>query len=106
MSNSSLEPSIADALMTAARDACSRAYVPYSSFPVGAAVLCSSGDMVTGCNVENASYGLTCCAERIACFTAVAQGNLEITAIAVTAQRVPSVTPCGACRQVLNEFKP
>ena len=97
---------VAEALMKAAREASSRAYVPYSAFPVGAAVLCSNGDMVSGCNVENASYGLTCCAERIACFTAIAQGQRELAAIAVTAPRLPTVTPCGACRQVLNEFKP
>lgn len=96
----------AERLMHAARDAATRAYAPYSSFPVGAAVLCASGDVVTGCNVENASYGLTCCAERVACFTAAAAGQREIHAIAVTAPRTPTVTPCGACRQVLNEFKP
>jgi cytidine deaminase len=96
----------ADRLMLAARDAATRAYVPYSSFPVGAAALTASGDVVTGCNVENVSYGLTCCAERTACFTAAAAGHREIVAIAVTAPRVQTVTPCGACRQVLNEFRP
>lgn len=96
----------AEELMIAARAATANAYVPYSSFPVGAAALCANGEVVTGCNVENASYGLTCCAERTACFTAAALGHREIIAIAVTATRVPTVTPCGACRQVLNEFKP
>jgi cytidine deaminase len=62
--------------------------------------------VVTGANVENVSYGLTCCAERTACFTAAAAGHREIVAIAVTALKVQTVTPCGACRQVLNEFKP
>ncbi len=106
MTNPSIEASLAEALMIAARGAAAHAYSPYSSFPVGAAVLCSSGEIVPGCNVENASYGLTCCAERIACFTAVAKGHREITAIAVTTPRAPTVTPCGACRQVLNELKP
>jgi len=100
------DPNRAEALMIAARAATAHAYVPYSSFPVGAAALCANGDVITGCNIENASYGLTCCAERTACFTAAALGHREIVAIAVTATRVPSVTPCGACRQVLNEFKP
>jgi cytidine deaminase len=93
-------------LMAAARAAALGAYAPYSSFPVGAALLCSDGSVVTGCNVENASYGLTVCAERVAIFTAVASGHREFLAVAVTAPRVDTVTPCGACRQVLNEFKP
>ena len=92
--------------MNAAREAVRRAYAPYSSFPVGAALLTERGDIITGANVENVSYGLTCCAERTACFTAVAAGHREFVAVAVTAPRVESVTPCGACRQVLNEFKP
>jgi cytidine deaminase len=96
----------AERLMAAARDAATCAYVPYSSFPVGAAALTASGEVVTGANVENVSYGLTCCAERTACFTAAAAGHREIVAIAVTALKVQTVTPCGACRQVLNEFKP
>jgi cytidine deaminase len=96
----------AQRLMAAARAAATCAYVPYSSFPVGAAALTASGEVVTGANVENVSYGLTCCAERTACFTAAAAGHREIVAIAVTALKVQTVTPCGACRQVLNEFKP
>jgi cytidine deaminase len=101
-----IDAQTADRLMLAARDAATRAYVPYSSFPVGAAALTASGDIVTGCNVENVSYGLTCCAERTACFTAAAAGHRAIIAIAVTAPKVQTVTPCGACRQVLNEFRP
>jgi cytidine deaminase len=101
-----LDGELAERLMVAARDAATRAYAPYSSFPVGAAALTASGEVVTGANVENVSYGLTCCAERTACFTAAAAGHREIVAIAVTAPRVQTVTPCGACRQVLNEFKP
>lgn len=101
-----IDPRLAERLMLAARDAATRAYVPYSSFPVGAAALTASGDVITGCNVENVSYGLTCCAERTACFTAAAAGHREIVAVAVTAPKVQTVTPCGACRQVLNEFRP
>jgi len=92
------------ALMAAAWAAAARAYVPYSSFPVGAAVLTADGSVVAGCNVENASYGLTCCAERTAVFTAVAAGHRTILAVAVTAPAATRASPCGACRQVLREF--
>jgi len=93
-------------LLAAAHAAAAHAYVPYSHFPVGAAVLLADGSVVTGCNVENASYGLTVCAERNAIFAAVAAGHREIRAVAVAAPRAMGTTPCGACRQVLNEFKP
>ena len=96
----------AEQLLVAARDAATRAYAPYSSFAVGAALLTEDGSVITGCNVENISYGLTCCAERTAVFTAAAAGHRSIIAIAVTAPRLAAVTPCGACRQVLNEFRP
>lgn len=96
----------AQALMDRARAALGAAYVPYSNFPVGAAVLTGSGDIFTGANIENASYPLTCCAERTAIYAAVNAGHTSIQAVAVTATRVPTVTPCGGCRQVLNEFKP
>jgi cytidine deaminase len=95
-----------NALLHAARDAATRAYVPYSHFPVGAAVLTANGSIVSGVNIENASYGLTVCGERVAIFTAAALGHRTIRAIAVSAPRRPGTTPCGACRQVINEFKP
>ncbi len=94
------------ALLAAARVAAGHAYVPYSRFPVGAALLTADGTVVTGCNVENASYGLTVCAERNAVFAAVAAGHREFRAVAVVAPLALGTTPCGACRQVLNEFKP
>ncbi|XP_026869816.1 zgc:103586 [Electrophorus electricus] len=81
------------------------AYCPYSRFPVGAAILTSGGTIITGCNVENASYGLTVCAERTAIQRAVSEGHRSFTAIAVTCDIKDSfVGPCGACRQVLMEF--
>jgi len=93
-------------LLVRARIAATKAYVPYSEFPVGAAVLAADGSIHTGCNVENASYGLTICAERVAATGAVSSGHREIVAVAVSAPRVPRTTPCGACRQFLNEFRP
>ncbi|CAL8241617.1 unnamed protein product [Merluccius merluccius] len=81
------------------------AYCPYSRFPVGAAILTADGAIITGCNVENASYGLTVCAERTAIQRAVVEGHRKFTAIAVTCDIKDSfVGPCGACRQVLIEF--
>ena len=81
-----------------------RAHAPYSKFQVGAAILTASGEIFAGCNVENASYGLTICAERVAVGTAVAAGHKEIVAVAVVSSGGHS--PCGACRQVLSEFGP
>ncbi len=93
-------------LEKAARGAAKASYSPYSKFPVGAAILTGSGKIYTGCNVENASYGLTNCAERTAIFSAAALGEREVRAVAVyTPTPVPS-SPCGACRQVINEFGP
>jgi cytidine deaminase len=95
-------------LVAAAREAAAHAYCPYSKFPVGAAVLTDRGEIYSGCNVENASYGLTICAERNAVFQAAAQAArpLVIRAIVVfTPTEVPTA-PCGACRQVINEFGP
>lgn len=93
-------------LLNAAQAAAENAYAPYSDFPVGAALLTASGALFTGVNVENASFGLTLCAERTALVKAVSEGHRDFQAIAVWASRRPhgSVTPCGACRQVLAEF--
>lgn len=90
-------------LLRAARQARQQAYAPYSKFKVGAALLTASGKIVTGCNVENASYGLTQCAERAAVAQAITTGQRRFRAIAIVAAH-PHPTPCGACRQVLAEF--
>ena len=89
-----------------AKQAAEQAYAPYSQFPVGAALLAENGVVYQGVNVENASFGLTLCAERTAIVKAVSEGQTQFQAIAVWASRRPhgSVTPCGACRQVLAEF--
>jgi cytidine deaminase len=93
-------------LVQAARKAMEHAYAPYSQFKVGAALLTTSGELFSGCNVENTSYGLTTCAERTAIFTAVATRGpkLAIRAIAVVNNQGLPCSPCGACRQVIFEF--
>ena len=90
-------------LIAAAKAAQRRAHAPYSKFRVGAALLTKSGAIITGCNVENASYGLTICAERVALTKAVSEGHRTFEAIAVVAP-AGALSPCGACRQVLAEF--
>ena len=95
------------ALEKAARAAAANAYVPYSRFAVGAALLTADGQMFSGCNVENAAYGLTNCAERTAVFSARAATRMsEITAICIYTPTPTPTPPCGSCRQVLNEFGP
>ncbi len=93
-------------LIQSAKSVREKAYVPYSKFQVGAALLTKSGKMYLGCNIENASYGLSNCAERTAIFKAVSEGETEIEAIAVVADTKIPVPPCGACRQVIAEFNP
>lgn len=93
-----------DALLKVAATAARKAYAPYSNFKVGAALLCADGEVFTGCNVENASYGLTNCAERMAVFSAIAAGRKDFVALAVVADGSSMPYPCGACRQVLSEF--
>ena len=92
-------------LLKLSRAALDRAYVPYSHFRVGAALLSKDGRIFQGCNIENASYGATNCAERTAVFKAVSEGALEFDAIAIASDNTPAA-PCGICRQVLNEFAP
>lgn len=91
-------------LIEIAKEVMGKAYVPYSKFRVAAALVTSNGNIHTGVNVENASYGLTICAERVAVFKAVSEGDKEIERIAVISSSDGKVFPCGACRQVLNEF--
>ena len=92
------------ALVSLATDAREKAHAPFSKFKVGAALLASSGEIVTGCNIENASYGLTLCAERVAVFKAVSEGFRDFEAIAVVADSQRPTAPCGPCRQILWEF--
>lgn len=99
-----LESGLRLELINQAQAAYRQAYVPYSHYPVGAAVLFSSGRIYSGCNVENASYGLTVCAERNAIFQAIAQGERELKGIAIAVPTEAFPTPCGACRQVIREF--
>jgi cytidine deaminase len=96
----------AKGLVAFARGAQLNAYAPYSGFKVGAALLGKSGRVYTGCNVENASYGLTCCAERNAVSKAISEGEREFKAIAICSDSPQPTAPCGACRQVLHEFNP
>ena len=93
-------------LLRAAAQARLGAVAPYSKFRVGAALLTRSGAIISGANVESASYGLTCCAERVALFRALTDGHREFTAVAVVARTPDGPMPCGACRQLLAEYAP
>jgi cytidine deaminase len=103
-----LAPAQQEEMLSAARTAFRNAHAPYSNFKVGATILTERGTMYHGCNVENASYGLTICAERNAIFAAVAAegSGMRIKAVAVATERDGACAPCGACRQVIFEFGP
>ena len=91
-------------IIAEAKDARNQAYVPYSRFPVGAVLITADGEIYKGCNIENASYGLTNCAERTAIFKAVSEGKRRFQLLVVIADTDRPVPPCGACRQVISEF--
>jgi cytidine deaminase len=91
-------------LIKEAEKARKKAYTPYSKFKVGAAVLCDDGKIFSGCNIENASFGLTICAERVAFFKAISEGSTKFKAFAVIGNTDKPCSPCGACRQVISEF--
>ena len=101
-----MEKSLLEKLAGMAIEASAKAYAPYSKFKVGAALLAEDGRIFTGCNVENASYGLTNCAERTALFKAVSEGRRAFRALAIAGGTAKVAMPCGACRQVLAEFLP
>jgi cytidine deaminase len=102
----SLSRSALGRLEKSARTAIKTCYAPYSKYRVASAVLAGSGKIYPGVNVENASYGLCNCAERTAIFSAIAAGEREIRAVAIYTPTAEPITPCGACRQVINEFGP
>lgn len=108
MPSSRSQRKVRDLLLEAARTAMKNAYAPYSKFRVGAALLTTTGALFTGCNVENASSGVTNCAERTAIFSAVAQlgPHMKVQAMAVVNSRNAPCSPCGVCRQVIYEFGP
>lgn len=91
-------------LLEAAKEAREKAYAPYSNFKVGASVETKSGKMFTGCNIENSSYSLTCCAERVAIFKALSSGERDFRTLVVVGDVKRPISPCGACRQVMSEF--
>ncbi|PRP80549.1 hypothetical protein PROFUN_11862 [Planoprotostelium fungivorum] len=105
MANTSLTPEQLEKLIDLSFSAKTRAHAPYSKFRVGACLLTQSGEFITGCNVENSSYGLSICAERTALVKAVSEGHTNFRAIAVSSDLVDNhISPCGACRQFISEF--
>ena len=108
MNKKAVSPGVRKKLERTAAKVMRNAHAPYSNFHVGAAILLTNGKIFSGCNVENASYGMTNCAERTAIFSAVAQlgPKIEIRAVAVTNDHGVACSPCGACRQVIYEFEP
>ena len=99
-----MEHETKERLIQAALAARDKAYVPYSHYPVGAALLTKDGKIITGCNVENASYGLSNCAERTAIFKAISEGERDFAGLAVAVYGKKAASPCGACRQVIRVF--
>lgn len=95
-----------EALVALAREAMDHAYVPYSNFRVGAALLTRDGKVYQGCNIENAAYGLTICAERTAIFKAISEGHRDFKRIVIAGKSEDYCVPCGSCRQVMQEFAP
>src|SRR5690625_1178840 len=93
-----------DELIKEAKKIRSYAYVPYSKFPVGAALRTKAGTIYTGCNIENAAYPVSCCAERVAIFKALSEGERDFSEMAVVANTQRAIPPCGSCRQVMSEF--
>lgn len=93
-----------NSLLEKAKKIREKSYSPYSKFPVGAALLTSSGKVFTGCNIENAAFPVSCCAERVAIFSAIAAGETEFKEMAVVGDTNRPVPPCGSCRQVMSEF--
>ena len=106
MNMAELDPGMINKMTKLAKSASTKAYCPYSGFRVGAAILTTNNELFSGCNVENASYGLTSCAERNAIFSMVVQGERAIAAIVIYTPTDKPAAPCGACRQVINEFGP
>ena len=102
----SMDGKMDERLMRLALEARERSYSPYSHFPVGAALECSDGTVFTGCNIENAAYGLTICAERTAIFKAISEGHRDFKRIVIAGKSEDYCVPCGSCRQVMQEFAP
>jgi cytidine deaminase len=105
-SKSRLHKKISKELINRVKRALKNSYAPYSKISVGAALYCTNGHIYTGCNVENSSYSLTVCAERVALFKAISEGEKEFQLLLLHSPHIDGILPCGACLQVLNEFAP